>query len=425
MIQQGDCLKLVKSVENEYFHAIITDPPYGIEWLGNDWDNPNKLWDQRNLDYPSARGTNGKHNLNAYEAGEKFYLWFKPIAQEMFRTLKAGGSCLIFSSTQTDHWVKRPLEEAGFKIKDTLMWNYHTGFPKAISVPFLIDRRLGLVEKAEAIGHEPLSPEAKEWEGWVTGKLKPAYEPIVWAVKPCNNTIDAMLTNGVGGINVGETRIPTNPDRDGMLRSVQRTPRHPDNVLNFDNCGIDNKKSMFTGVREEGRFPANIVIINGELINKPKFNVMYEVKNHDQPCEFTKPNRAERDMGLEESGGNPIQGDVWDKKLLCRNCGRSVRKPETTCGCANPQLDWKKSKRTIVRNMHPTVKPVSLFEHLLRLVTRPGQRVADFFMGSGTAGMACKKLSREFWGCEIQAEYFKIAEMRINNSYNTADPWDF
>jgi len=424
-ILHGDCFQLVKSVPHETFHAIVTDPPYGIEWLNNDWDKPDKLWDKRQTDYPSARGTDGKANLNEYEAGEKFYFWFSPIAREMQRTLKTGGSCFVFSSTRTLHHPMRCLEEAGFLIKDVLMWNYHTGFPKAISVPFLVDKRAGIVSTSDPNGHTAVSQAAQEHEGWVVGRAKPAWEPIIWATKPCDTAIDCMLEDGIGGINVGETRIPVNPEIDDMKRTVIRQPRHPDNVLNFDDAGIGDKKEMFTGVREEGRFPANVVVVNGEILGKPKFNIMYGIRKDDQVIDIPKPDRSERDMGLENCSHNPISGDVWDKKLVCASCGKSVRKPKTTCGCGNPVLQWKKSKRKVVRNTHPTVKPIALFEHLVRLVTRRGQVVADFFEGSGTCAIACKKTGREHWGAEQDEEYYNLATSRVANLFNTYDPWDF
>lgn len=415
-------MELAREVADETFHAIVTDPPYGIEWLDNEWDNPDNLWDERNLDYPSARGTGGKNNLNQYKAGEKFYLWFKPIAEQMFRTIKPGGSCFVFSSTRTLHRPMLALEDAGFEIKDTIMWNYHTGFPKAMSASLLVDKRLGLVEKSDVMGHEPLSDEAKKVHGFVAGRLKPAWEPIIWTIKPSSS---AALDGEVGLLDIDSTRIPTDPQRDDMIRHVKRTPRKEYNVFNLDNCGIGTKKNMFTGVREEGRFPANVVVVDGEIVGKDQFRIMYEIKDYNQACDFVKPGRSERDAGLEEENQNPINGEFWDKKLYCKSCGSSIRKPNTTCECGDPRIVWKKVKREKVRNVHPTVKPIALFEHLIRLVTRPGQMVADFFEGSGTCALACKKSGREHWGCEKNEEYHKIATTRVANLYNAFDPWDF
>lgn len=376
MMENKDCMKILPKILEHSFHAIITDPPYGIEWLGKEWDTPDHLWDHRSLDYPSARGS-GKDNLNMYRSGKKYYEWFLPIAHEMFRTLKPGGSCMVFSSTMTLHYPMLALENAGFEIRDVLMWNYHTGFPKAISASYLMDRSMGY-EIENTSEHAPISEESKKWDGWAVGRMKPAWEPIIWARSPPEGTtIDNMKNNGVGGF------------------------------------------------RKEGKkFPANVIVVNGDNVSD-KYKIMYSVKNYDQAIDIPKPTKEERDMFMEKNDDNSIQGDIWDKKLHCSECGLPVRKPETTCKCGSERLEWKKAKRQKVANIHPTVKPIRLFEHLIRMVTRRGQNVADPFFGSGTSALACKKSGRNFWGTEINKEYYDIAMERVRRAYNTFDPGEW
>ena len=210
---QGNNIDILKQYPDNYFDSIVTDPPYGIEFLGKDWDS----------------------NTGAVET------W-----AECFRVLKPGGYILAFSAARTYHNLATNIESVGFDIRDQLMWLYASGFPKAQDMGKAIQKKQG-VEKSipqsgtNAFGKKdgkftvggdqfggmtatyehdkkdeviPTSPEAKQWEGWGTA-LKPAHEPIVMARKPFKGSCaDNVLKHGVGAMNIDATRVPFGKDDD-------------------------------------------------------------------------------------------------------------------------------------------------------------------------------------------------------------------
>jgi len=203
-IHTGDNQQILDLYPNDHFDAIITDPPYGIEFLGKDWDQ----------------------NTGAINT------W-----RQCLRVLKPGGHLLAFSAARTYHHLASNIESVGFEIRDQLMWLYASGFPKAQDVGKAIQRRQGVEEyegfvdttknagfgqtdharvragvewstKETQVGKAKCtSPEAQQWSGWKTA-LKPAHEPIVMARKPFRgSTIDNVLSHGVGALNIDATRV--------------------------------------------------------------------------------------------------------------------------------------------------------------------------------------------------------------------------
>jgi len=167
-IINGDNIAVLKTYPDNYFDSIISDPPYGIEFLAKDWDK----------------------NTGAIETWE-----------ECLRVLKPGGYILAFSAPKTYHHLATNIESVGFEIRDQIMWLNGSGFPKAQDVGKAIQKRPGAT-----------SPDAKQWAGWKTA-LKPAHEPIVMARKPFKGScIDNVLEHGVGAVNIDESRIPYEED---------------------------------------------------------------------------------------------------------------------------------------------------------------------------------------------------------------------
>jgi len=230
--------------------AIVTDAPYGLEFMGRDWD----------------KGVPGI-----------------PYWKEAYRVLKPGGSMLVMGGTRTFHRLMVAIEDTGFIIKDTLMYLYGSGFPKAQDLGKLIDKRMGverevvgkyqLPDVADGIRKKewdctnttkpgvfgssgqvnlttPSTPLAKHWDGWKVGTIKPAYEPIVWAVKPPEGSYtDNILKWGVGGVNIDECRIRTDDDLSGRTCGGMFKQVNPDGSL---------KKAIGSG--SKGRFPANVIL---------------------------------------------------------------------------------------------------------------------------------------------------------------------
>jgi site-specific DNA-methyltransferase (adenine-specific) len=325
-IHQGDNRDTLKTLEDNSVDAIVTDPPYGIDFLGKAWDA----------------------NTGALET-----------YRECLRVLKPGGYILAFSAARTYHHLAVTFEQAGFEIRDQLMWLYASGFPKAQDIGKAIDKR----------GTD------NNYHGWKTA-LKPAHEPICMARKPFKgSTIDNVLEHGVGALNIDATRI------DGETLTY---PANGINRLEF-NQQEPNKWQGETVTNEQGRYPSN---------------VMGEVEGYQKFFYCPKVSRKERHIGFDTTDIPTSKGGMFD------NHGTGVmysvlNKPQTG-------------------NNHPTVKPVELMKYLIKLVTPPNSTVLDPFTGSGSTGMAAVELGHTFIGCELDPAYVEIAQRRIE-AWNTEE----
>jgi len=379
-IIQGDNVATLKTFADNSIDSIITDPPYGIEFLGKDWDS----------------------NTGAVET------W-----QECLRVLKPGGYLLAFSAARTYHHLATNIESVGFEIRDQLMWLYASGFPKAQDIGKAIDRRQGkkdpnfkgtetfnltfgenpgqrlcavckkdqtAVYKCDRKDcgqrYQTQTPEAQQWSGWKTA-LKPAHEPIVMARKPFKgSTIDNVLAHGVGALNIDASRIATDESIKGARASMQTgAPHFQGTDTNTDNDAVVWKQN------EQGRFPAN---------------VLGEVEGYQKYFYCPKVSRRERHVGFEQ----------MPAAMFGQHQGAYDENGERYA----VGLDRRTGQ---VGNNHPTVKPVELMKYLIKLVTPANSKVLDPFAGSGSTGMAACELGHEFTGCELDTNYVRIANKRI------------
>jgi DNA modification methylase len=239
----GDCLDVMRGMADDSVDAIVTDPPYGLAFMGKKWD----------YDVPSEA------------------IW-----RECLRVLKPGGHLLAFAGTRTQHRMAVRIEDAGFDIRDMLAWVYGSGFPKSLDVSKAIDKARGAerdvvgsrsvsVDQWTAKGREafargesaalvditaPATDEAKQWQGWGTA-LKPALEPITMARKPFKGTVAAnVLEHGTGGLNVDGCRVETH----GVDRPLRQNTGRTGNIY-----GAGLHGSMSIGTTTEGRWPANLI----------------------------------------------------------------------------------------------------------------------------------------------------------------------
>jgi site-specific DNA-methyltransferase (adenine-specific) len=393
-IIHGDSLDKLKELEDNSVDSIVTDPPYGLSFMGKKWD----------YDVPS-----------------------QDIWEECLRVLKPGGYLLAFAGTRTQHRMAVRIEDAGFEIRDMIAWVYGSGFPKSLNIGKAVDKMEGTEYPKNTVVSENgsmsganytrntidvQSKVAKQWEGWGTA-LKPALEPITVARKPISEKTVAqnVLKYGTGGINIDECRVGSE-------------------VINIHNApkgtfagGELNRGSDTESYRDSvGRFPANLI--------------------HDGSDEVvalfpeTKPSRQNKISDNRENDGNSMFIDgvrnpensysdsgSASRFFYCAKASKSERnkgleefeEKQTTGGGGLTNVGDKfgsiKAKQT---NSHPTVKPISLMRYLCRLVTPKGGTVLDPFMGSGTTGIGAKLEGFDFIGIEREAEYIKIAEARIN-----------
>ena len=359
----GDSLEVLKDFEDNYFDSVVTDPPYGLAFMGKKWD----------YDVPQVE------------------LW-----KEVYRVLKPGGHILSFSGSRTYHRMAVNIEDAGFEIRDMLGWLYGSGFPKSHNIGKAVDKIQG--NKREVVGKNKsgskrncmagdfkggeynINKGNSKWEGWGTA-LKPAHEPIVMARKPFNTSVaENVLTHGTGGINIDECRVGTERTKT-TIKDLSEAHGNK-----FGKSGIKYKT---LGYKEnpEGRFPANIIHDGSEEVLE-----VFEESSRFFYC--AKASKAERDMGLKDL--------VWEKQRFeTKEVGHG------NLGATMEKFDTKG------KNNHPTVKPIKLMEYLVRLVTPKEGIVLEPFAGSGTTLIACKQQGFNYIGIEREQEYCDIAEARL------------
>jgi len=354
-VLQGDCLDLMPMLGENSVDSIVTDPPYGLSFMGKDWDH----------------GVPGVH------------FW-----QEALKVLKPGGYLLAFGGTRTFHRLAVAVEDAGFEMRDTLMWVYGSGFPKSHNGP------------------------------WGGTALKPDYEPLLLARKPLVGTVAAnVLAHGTGGLNIDGCRVGDEvlPEitagqaklgtfERGVMVTPERVGRWPANLLHD---GSDEVLALFPDTQRSVRKATEKEYVpNGK---NTVFGTGMEPAPHagfddvsGSAARFfycSKASKADRDEGLD---------DAPDRVLAMSN----QAKAEQAKGNLH-QGEGGMNTGKVRKNHHPTVKPTDLMRYLCRLITPPGGIVLDPFTGSGSTGKAAVLEGFGFIGCELQAEYVEIALARI------------
>lgn len=377
-IIHGDCIEVMAAMEPEMADAIVTDPPYGLSFMGKGWD----------------------HGV----PGVEFWI-------EALRVAKPGAHLLAFGGTRTYHRLACAIEDAGWEVRDCVMWVYGSGFPKSHDVSKAIDKAAGAERtvagsytvggtaakgkrkgRAAAASDEgaaigcykelyitgPATDDAKKWQGWGTA-LKPAWEPIIVARKPlCGTVAENVLRHGTGAINVDGCRV-------GAEAVTVNTWN--DGAKPFGG-GAGHE---YTGRTVVGRWPANVMHDGSEEV----VNLMGKAARFFY-C--AKASKADRDEGLEAFlAVHRPNGNKWTDQDY--RVTRGERPPSAESG---PR-----------RNHHPTVKPTTLMRYLCRLVTPPGGVVLDPFFGSGSTGKAAILEGFRFVGIEREAEYVEIAKARV------------
>jgi site-specific DNA-methyltransferase (adenine-specific) len=348
----GDCLQELATLADCSVDSIVTDPPYGLAFMGKKWD----------YDVP----------------GEE--IW-----RECLRVLKPGGHLLAFAGTRTQHRMAVRIEDAGFEIRDMIAWVYGSGFPKSLDVSKAIDKAAGAQRTFTPVGSavkrmipgadqnatgswikdngreyqpgvsEPATEAARQWQGWGTA-LKPSMEPITVARKPLVGTVAAnTLAHGTGALNI-----------DGCRVASEGAGRWPANLIHD---GSDEVVALFPA---EAGAAAPVHKRNGD-----KFRMAYG--------SFA---------GNVDEQGSTFHGDTGSaaRFFYCAKADKADRGEGNT---------------------HPTVKPGDLMRYLIRLVTPPGGTVLDPFMGSGSTLLAANREGFNAIGVELNPEYAEMARRRL------------
>ena len=377
-IYNQDCLDKLKELDNNSIDSIITDPPYGLSFMGKKWD----------YDVPSVD------------------IWI-----ECLRVLKSGGYLLAFAGSRTYHRMAGRFEDAGVEIRDQIMWIYGSGFPKSHNIGKAVDKlqgnereyvgkkmtgrgkggfKSGMVEMDETKGNSP-------YEGWGTA-LKPAHEPIVMARKPFKGTVaQNVLEWGTGGINIDGCRVGN--------ETMVNQPAGDNDVYNTSWKGTKIEATI-----SEGRFPANIIFDEeaGKILDEQSS----EASRFFYCSKTSKKDRNEGCDELEE------KEQAHSTNMRCGNCNKLILSGNgDSCKCEN-----KLEVRHKAKNHHPTVKPTDLMLYLIRLVTPKGKTTLDPFMGSGSTGKAAIRGGFDFIGIEREKEYYDIAKARIKYEQEKQKP---
>lgn len=431
MLILNDCLIALKEMADNSIDAICTDPPYGLSFMGKKWD----------YDVPSTD------------------IW-----KECLRVLKPGGHLLAFFGTRTYHRGVVKIEDAGFEIRDQIMWIYGSGFPKSHNIDKAIDKQKGLepivvgdspnnrpskrhgaagFDSEEEIGSQnkadlkitkPNSKEAKQWQGWGTA-LKPANEPIVLARKPLEKGLtiaENVLKWGTGAINVDGCRIGIN----GATKKIN-TDNCRDSLGKYGDGLNGGTVSNLDGV---GRWPANIILDEqaAQVLDEQTKNL--HGAGAKRSGGLAKQNQDGGIFGVGQHEGNGMRfGDSGGAsrffKVVTQELGPTrflyqakASKSERNKGLEGMPLvesgikndsgrgfsESDPHKKILNQNHHPTVKPIKLMEYLCKLITPPNGTILDPFMGSGSTGVSAKNLGFKFVGIERDEQYFEIAKKRIN-----------
>jgi DNA modification methylase len=419
-LYHGDNRQILPTLAENSVDAIVTDPPYELGFMGKSWDASGVAFD------PAT--------------------W-----REALRVLKPGGHLIAFSGSRTYHRMAVAIEDAGFEIRDQIMWIYGSGFPKSHNISKGIDKAAGVEREILGIARlqpdirgnnyaqgqreyggdtvpqyitKPATDEAKQWEGWGTA-LKPAHEPMVLARKPLIGTVAAnVLTYGTGGLNIDGSRVEGDKGN-GNWKGVT-TPDQSDNIYAGGWDGSVQGEEPMTEKGTIGRWPANVIHDGSDEVV-----ALFPDTNKGT----ARTGRVGGQNGLYENGHDPDHIGTWygdsgsaARFFYCakaskrdrnegldgfeaKNNGKMMRNANNTS--EEPSVGFERFATEPSANHHPTVKPTDLMRYLCRLITPPNGTVLDPFMGSGSTGKAAMYEGFKFIGIEMTDEYLPIAKARI------------
>ena len=366
-LYHGDCIDVMRQLPDGSVDAVVTDPPYGINFMGRAWDGAAIAAAAVNgFEHTTTRERSASMHAGSYDLSLKgnraFGAWCELWAVQALRVLKPGGHLLAFSGARTWHRLTSAVEDAGFEVRDSIAWMYGSGFPKSLDVSKAIDKAAGALQN-EGVGFTvagfshndkllttapsrgyvppaPATPAAVEWQGWGTA-LKPAFEPIVVARKPLIGTVaENVQQYGTGALNIDGCRIG---EADGFGGGAKASSGF-----------VDGYEGDGFVASTKGRWPANVILDEHQAARVGDESRFFYTANATS---------AER-----------------------------------------PRVDGV---------AHPTVKPLDLMRYLVRLVTPPGGTVLEPFAGSGTTAEACIVEGFKCIAIEMTDDYLPLIVQRI------------
>ena len=395
VIYHGNMLDMLDFISPNSIDSIVTDPPYGLTSITKRFGKETSSYYRVGKDGAFARLSKGFMGKEWDGSGIEYNVetWKK-----CFEILKPGGYLLAFGGSRTFHKIASSIENAGFEIRDCIMWLYGSGFPKSMNISKGIEAKekygkantvvkrlveqncegdeyrikqtnngaMGELIETTRKHYIPHTSLSNQWNGWGTC-LKPAYEPIIIARKPFKGSlVDNVITNGVGGINIDECKT------------------------------------------NEGRFPSNVVLT-------------FDESDYSEVCGNLPNGKKNGSITKRYKMNNQVYGNYGECNTFKAYDDEGNASRYFYCAKASRK---DRDEGLGFRNTHPTIKPTELMQYLVRLVTPKGGIICDPFMGSGSTGKAVMYENQErnanykFIGIEITEEYLPISEARLKYALN-------
>ena len=456
-LYHGSMLDMLEVIESNSIDSIVTDPPYGLTSItkrfGKEGSAPAST---KNNDGSFARLSKGFMGKEWDGSGIEYNIetW-----QKCYEVLKPGGYLLAFGGSRTFHRIACVIEDAGFEIRDTIMWLYGSGFPKSQNIGKMYDKKMGNereivgetkigktslgdgsgwdtsqnMKDIKATGKIDITKGNSKFEGWGSA-LKPSFEPIIVARKPFKGSlVDNVIKNGVGGINIDECRVGTE------TISIHNAPK---GTFAGGEYGRGSDTSSYRD--STGRFPANTILTYDETDfeevcggfpntksngGKTSMPDLRDVGKKSKKAigidklsfgQVSNVERKERNYIAPGDSGSAIRYFYCAKaSKKDRDEGLDIEESVITDGRKKPIDNAFNGGETLRKNTHPTVKPTQLMQYLVRLVSPKGATILDPFNGSGSTGKAVMYENKErnknykYIGIELTEEYLPIAKARI------------
>jgi DNA modification methylase len=436
-LHHGDALDILPTLPDASVDAVVTDPPYGLEFMGKEWDAPWKhgfgktgyVDGAERVPRPNYGSTRNpmcracrKHQREKdrcacqspdfdetpADSSRLYGMWCQAWAAQCLRVLKPGGHLIAFGGTRTVHRLTASIEDAGFEIRDGIDWLYGQGFPKSLDV-------------SKAIGKA--TPAAARWSGWGTA-LKPAREPIVVARKPLAGTVAAtVMTYGTGALNIDACRVGAQgrPAREVAPMRADATYAGT-SLVGRVNGSLQTSRAV--GVTNEGRWPPNVVFSHAATDDGGDACA-------DGCVDGCPVAELDEQTGTLKSGANPTRRgsdkfrDAYGEYRGQEECTAARRADAGGASRFFPVFRYQAKASAAERPRdgqvaHPTVKPLDLMRWLARLVTPPGGKVLDLFGGSGTTAEACLLEGFDCIIIEREADYLPLIVARLSRPIQAA-----
>lgn len=474
-LYQGNMLDMLEVIEKESIDSIVCDPPYGLTSITKRFGKESSAECQYGKDGSFQRLSRGFMGKEWDGSGIEYNVdtWRK-----CYEVLKPGGYLLAFGGSRTFHRIAGAIEDAGFEIRDTIMWLYGSGFPKSMNISKGLEAREKLgnagtrnkrkIEQAcnseeytlkqtnngamreiiETTRKEyiPDTELAQKWQGWGTC-LKPSFEPIIVARKPFKGSlVDNVLKWGVGGLNIDECRVGIEKVGGGTMPDLsyvgqEQKKNGNGHIMSF---GQVSNAPRIECEEHVGRFPANTILTYDETDFDEVCAGFPNTKSQKTNSKLldirgNNYNNANKNLDVAYERGYTDSGSAA-RYFYCAKASKKDR-DEGLDTFADEKVNDGRNKpidnafqrgETLRKNIHPTVKPTDLMQYLVRLVTPNGGTVLDPFNGSGSTGKAVMYENKErnkdykYIGIELTDEYLPIAKARIeyvcNLESETTDP---